>query len=53
MQYLITMPDEPPFLTNWYDFPNNFVEGMVIYNLTNFTYSYDGKTFIDIPEDHL
>lgn len=51
--YLITIPNEPPFVTTYYDFSNHFVEGMVIYNLATLRYSYDGKTFIDINQDHL
>lgn len=51
--YLITIPNEPPFVTTCYDFTNNFVDGMVVYNLITKQYSYDGKTFIDIEIDHL
>lgn len=53
MTYLITTPNNPPFLTYYYDFINHFTDGMVVYNLITKQYSYDGKTFIDIEEDHL
>lgn len=53
MKYLITIPQQPPFLTNWYNFENHFILGMVVYDLHNFTYSTNGKQFNDIPQDHL
>ena len=53
MKYLITSPEQEPFITNWYSFENNFIEGMIIYDLQNWTYSTNGKQFIDILQDHL
>jgi len=53
MQYLITTPNDPPFLTNWYSFENNYIKGMVVYDLINYTYSTDGKIFNPITEDNL
>jgi len=53
MRYLITIPDLEPFLTNWYSFENNYVSGMVIYDLYNSTYSTDGETFTPLKEDSL
>ncbi len=53
MRYLITIPNEAPFLTNWYSFENNYIQGMVIYDLNKLTYSTDGKRFVVIDFDHL
>lgn len=53
MNYLITHPDFPPFLTNWFDYPNHFIEGMVIYDMTDQTYTVDGRNWEDIRIDRL
>lgn len=53
MNYLIPQEGHEPFLTNWYDYENNYNEGMVIYNLLSGTYSTDGITFKEIQEDYL
>ena len=55
MRYLV-MNDKPPFepfLTNWFDTENNFNPGMIVYDLMRYVYTLDGKTWIEIPEDHL
>lgn len=52
--YLITFPTkgpkEEPFLTEWFDIENNYVEGMVVYDLKNCMY-YKGEKWIDIEHD--
>jgi len=53
MQYLITLPNNKPFLTKWYVYDNHYTEGMIIYDLVNFVYSEDGKTWKEINIDHL
>ncbi len=54
MRYLIVFSDGTlPFYTKWYDFENNFVQGMTVFNLSENTYSTNGKYFVEIPEDHL
>jgi len=41
------------FYTEWYRYENNYVDGMVIINNNNHTYSTDGINFKEIQEDHL
>ena len=53
MQYLIIPKEGQPFLTKWYDYNNNYTEGMMVYDLDNFCYTTDGKTWNDLPIDHL
>jgi len=55
MRYLITMTDEEPFMTDWYSNENYFVNecGMVVYDLYKMVYTDNGKTWKDIPKDHL
>ncbi len=53
MKYLITVPGEEPFLTIWFDFENDFQDGMVVYDLFKHTYSTDGINFKEIEFDRL
>lgn len=53
MNYLILPYVGPPFYTNWYDFENNYVEGMTVFNLLLHRYTFDGQTWFDIEQDHL
>jgi hypothetical protein len=53
MRYLITHPDEKPFLTNWFDYENNYIENMIVYDLQNATYTVNGIDWIDIDIDNL
>lgn len=53
MKYLITHPDEPPFLTWYFDVENCFIEGMTVYHLSARLYTTDGKTWKPIKEDQL
>lgn len=53
MKYLITLPNQEPFLTNWYDYENNYSEGMIVYDLETYKFTIDGKTWNDIMEDSL
>lgn len=53
MNYLIIPPNNPPFLTKWFIPENNFIQGMIVFDLYTKTY-YDGDgEWKDIPEDHL
>jgi hypothetical protein len=52
MNYLITGSGEP-FYTNWFDFENNYVPGMVVFNLLTCQHTFDGVTWEDTQEDHL
>jgi len=55
MQYLVTTFDGAPFLTDYFDMENCFDhrECMVVYDLINFCYTKDGKTWLAIKADHL
>ena len=53
MKYLVMHPDYSPFLTNWFDYQNHYIEKMVIYNLINQTYSRDGITWLELSIDNL
>lgn len=53
MNWLIIPKEGKPFLTKWFDYENHFTEGMIIFDLSNMTYSTDGKVFCEVEEDHL
>ena len=53
MDYLITEKGKSPIFTNWYDYENNYNEGMVVYDLINCKYTIDGINWIEIEIDHL
>ena len=53
MNYLIILDDHKPFYTNWFDAENNFVDGMVVFNLLSDKYTTNGKDWYDIEQDHL
>lgn len=53
MRYLVTMKDDTPFYTEWFDAENNYVEGMVVYDLDNDKYTEDGTTWQEITYDQL
>lgn len=52
MNYLI-LHEGKAFYTNWYDFENNYVPGMVVFNLLSNEYTTDGTTWKPIEQDHL
>lgn len=52
MRYLIII-DGQAFLTNWYDYENHYVKGMIVINTNNFTITFDGITWKEIEEDSL
>ena len=51
-QYLIIL-DKEVFYTNWYDYENNCVSGMIVINNYNGTVTTDGINWVEITEDHL
>lgn len=53
MKYLVTQNHFYPFFTNFYDYDNNYVSGMIIYNLENKTYTKDGLNWNKIEIDTL
>lgn len=54
MNYLVTIPNEAPFVTPHFteEFFNKEI-GMIVYDLIYFKFTTDGKTWQEIPEDHL
>lgn len=53
MNYLIQPKDSEPFLTNWFQYPNHYLEGMVVYDLVNAMYTTNGIDWKPIATDHL
>lgn len=58
MKYLIIYTDaasgvSSSFYTNWYQFENNFQEGMIVVDRTQHLISFDGETWQDIERDNL
>lgn len=55
MRYLITYTHAlvEPFYTKYYDYENNFVSGMVVFDLTRHIYTTNGRDWIDTPVNHL
>lgn len=41
------------YYTQWFNPENHFVDGMVVFNLSNHTFTKDGVIWEDIEEDHL
>lgn len=52
MRYLVHIPDTEPFLTKWYN-ADNFVQGMIVYDLAKQLYTNDGVNWKEIEEDSL
>lgn len=53
MRYLITTPNETPFLSPYFEAENHFVDGMTVYDIFAQLYTTDGKTWKRINEDRL
>jgi len=55
--YLITTLTFPPFTSDYFEAENCFNPdpniNMVVYNLSNMTFTEDGKTWKEITQDHL
>lgn len=52
MQYLV-LHNNKAFYTNWYNYENNYNDGMVVFSLLTDTYTTDGINWEEIEEDHL
>lgn len=52
MRYLVIMPGDVPYYTEWVSEELFPVEGYVIDTATG-TFSEDGKNWVDIEKDHL
>lgn len=58
MKYLIIVQDQvtgnpTAFYTNWYQYENHYVHGMIVVDRTQHLITYDGETWDDIEEDNL
>ena len=53
MNYLIVPIDSAPFYTNWFTAENNFVDGMIVFNLLNGTHTKDGVMWPITQTDNL
>lgn len=55
MRYLIYFKDglNDPFYTEWYNYENNYIEGMIVFDLVNFIWTTDGKTWKETAIDNL
>jgi len=53
MRYLVIPKEGEPFLTNWFDYPDKYIEGSTVYDLPNYQYTIDGFTWKLITLDHL
>ncbi|MAO66221.1 MAG: hypothetical protein CL666_14595 [Balneola sp.] len=51
--FLIVMPGEEPFMTQWFEKENHWREGMTVFNLHSGRYSTDGEEWKEIERDHL
>lgn len=52
-RYLIIINGSVPFLTHWYDFENNYEEGMTVYDFRKMMYTSDGVNWNQIQRDSL
>jgi hypothetical protein len=53
MQYLVVPKEGKPFLTNWFDYPDRYIDGSTVFNLTNWTFTTNGIDWEETIEDHL
>ena len=52
MNYVIYYQGES-FYTNWFDPENNFMDGMIVFNILTDQFTTDGKNWKEIKQDHL
>jgi hypothetical protein len=55
MSYLIIDKDKdtPPFITDYFIIENNYIDGMVVFNLNSREYTSDGVNWEGIEIDQL
>lgn len=53
MTYLVIPKEDEPFLTEWFDYPDKYIEASIVVNLVKLKYTKDGYTWCDLTEDHL
>jgi hypothetical protein len=52
MTYLIIYKNTASY-TNWYDYENNYIEGMIVVNLLSDKFTIDGINWNEVKQDHL
>ena len=52
VRYLI-LHDGDAFYTEWFSLENNYLPGMVVFDLTRGVFTSDGKSWSEINIDHL
>jgi hypothetical protein len=52
MTYLIYYQGDS-FYTNWFSIDNNYMAGMIVWNLIDHIVTYNGVDWVDIKQDHL
>jgi hypothetical protein len=52
MRYLIYINNES-FYTDWFDYDNHYLNGMIVFDLMTHHFTTDGKTWLEIKQDHL
>ena len=53
MRYLIIVSNSFAFYTDWYDYENDYISGMVVVDRVKHVISFDGQAWKEIQEDHL
>ena len=51
--YTIIMKDKTVFITQWYEYENNWNEDLMLMIIHGLQYSVNGKDWINIEIDHL
>lgn len=51
-RYLI-YHDQKAFYTDWFEFENHYLPGMVVFDLMRAMFTNDGNQWQDITQDHL
>ena len=52
-RYLVLQTKNKPFLTDWYDYENNYEKGMKIFDFAKNKYTINGKDWKEITTDSL
>lgn len=59
VQYVIFVPSADgvrhgkPMMTHWFDPKNHWLKGMVVVDIINYKFMVNGKTWQELPVDHL
>lgn len=53
IMYTIILKDKTAFVTQWYEYENNWNDDLMFMVIYGLQYSTDGKTWINFDIDHL